>query len=335
MPTDTDPLVLSPERVSTYELCPRRMAWTNRYSLPFLGPMRALHLALHNGLLTSHPDPERIAIDSVLTLARAPGIDLVGNVYALVMHYAKLAGILTALLRSSPSDPWLPLHPTALPDGSEWHSACYRVPGAALPVRVALVDRWTDDRRRGELAGWRTVGETCALESPITLTVLNIGPAIHQRRHSAWTRCYRHPRNHTFRFRRVHTEEDFSRTWARLWREDCDLPTREWLAKMRDDGCMDDGPGGLVAHAEVPVPPRRAAYMVELERIAKGIAALPTTPEMRLAGCWGLSPCPFVAVCPGTDPTRWGFRLRPSSPAAPSPAQSSPQIPAHSSHETG
>lgn len=303
--SDTDTLVLSPERVATYELCPRRMAWTDRYALPFLSPMRALHVALDAGLTTAATDPERIAVDTVITLARSPGLNLIGNVYSLAMHYAKLAGILTAVLRSN-SAPWLPLPPTTLANGALWSSACYRVPGAELPVRIALVDRWTDDRRRAELGGWRTVGEVCALDSPITLTALNIGPALHQRRHSAWTRCYRHPRNRTFRFQRRHTEEDFSRTWAKLWREDCDLTTRVWLDKMHEDGCMDD----LVAHVTVPVPSRRAAYLLELERMAGQIAALPTTPEMRLAGCWGLSPCPFTAVCPGTDPGSWGFRLR-------------------------
>jgi hypothetical protein len=297
--------ILSPERIATYELCPRRMAWTEAYALPFLSPMTALRTALDAGLRTASPDPERIAENTVIELARSPGLDLIGNIYSLVMHYAKLAGVLTAVLRSG-SAPWLPLPPTTLPDGSLWHSACYHVPDAELPVRIALVDRWTDDRRRGELGGWRTVGETCALNSPITLTAMNIGPAIHQRRHSAWTRCYRHPRNRTFRFARRHSEEDFSRTWAKIWREDCDLTTRVWLDKMHEDGCMDD----LVDHVTVPIPTRRAAYLLELERMGAEISSLPAVPTMRLAGCWGLSPCPFTAVCPGTDPGQRGFRLR-------------------------
>lgn len=303
-------IVLSPERIATYELCPRRAAWTERYALPFVSPIRALYLALHDGLTTTAESPERVAENAMLTLARSPGLNVAGNVYSLAMHYAKLAGILTAVLRSVPSGPWLPLSPTSLrPYGFQWHSACYRVPDAPLPVRIALVDRWTDDRSRAEMGGWRTVGEVCALNSPITLTAINIGPAKNQRRYSAWTRCYRHPRNRTFRFQRRHTSEDFSRTWAKLWREDCDLTTHAWLSKMNEDGCIDD----LVAHVTVPVPTHRAAYLMELERMAQGIATLPPVPEMRLAGCWGLSPCPFVNVCPKTDPGRRGFRLRPAA----------------------
>jgi len=302
-------LVLSPERVSTYEICPRRFAWTDAYTQPFLAPMFALRTALDRGLTTDHAEPERIAENTVLELARSPGLDLIGNVYSLAMHYAKLAGILTALLRTG-TEPWTHIPDAELTDGSLWRSGCYHVTGATLPVRIALVDRWTDDRRRGELGGWRTIGEVCALNSPITLTAINIGPAIHQRRHSAFTRCYRHPRNRTFRFARRHSEEDFSRTWAKLWREDCDLRTREWLDKMHEDGCMDD----LVAHVTVPVPQRRAAYLLELERMVRDIRGLPEVPEMRLSGCFGLSPCPFTAVCPGIDPTRWGFRLRSVQP---------------------
>ena len=104
-------------------------------------------------------------------------------------------------------------------------------------------------------------------------------------------------------------KEDFSRTWAKLWREDCDLGTLPWLTKMHEDGCMDS----LVARVTVPVPIRRISYLMELERMAAGIASLPPVPEMRLAGCWGLSPCPFTSVCPGTDPEQWGFRLRPAA----------------------
>lgn len=315
-------IVLSPERITTYELCPRRMAWTERYSTPFVAPMRALHYALDAGLTTTHPDPERVAESRVLELARSPGLDLIGNVYSLAMHYAKLAGILTALLRSPSPDPWQHVEPVEYEDSFTWRSACYMVPGGELPVRVALVDRWTDDRKRAEVAGWRTVGEVCALESPLTLTAINVGPAIHQRRHSAWTRCYRHPRNRTFRFQRRHSEEDFSKNWAKLWREDCDLPTRDWLHKMHEDGCMDS----LVAHVTVPIPPRRAAYLLELERMAREIDNLPATPSLRLSGCWGLSPCPFTAVCPGTDPLRWGFRLRTPSLGEPHQAPS-PVVP--------
>ena len=311
-------VILSPERVVTYELCPRRMRWTDQYATPRMSPMSALRIALDAGLTTT-ANPERIATDTVITLARSPGLDLLGNVYSFAMHYAKLAGILAMALRSD-SKPWEHLPDATLPDGSRWRSACYRVPGAELPVRIALVDRWTDDRKRGELAGWRTVGEVCALNSPITLTAINIGPAQNQRRHSAWTRCYRHPRNRTFRFARRHSEEDFSRTWAKLWREDCDLTTGAWLTKMHEDGCMDS----LVADQEVAVPSRRTSYLFELERMARDIAALPETPEMRLAGCWGLSPCPFTAVCPVTDPGRFGFQLRRAQLEPASPTTSEP-----------
>jgi hypothetical protein len=325
---DTEPPTLSSERISTYEICPRRMAWMDQFTLPFISPMRALHIALDAGLRTAADSPERIAENTVLELARSPGLDLIGNVYSLAMHYAKLAGVLTTALRGpSPKGPWLPVDSVTLSGGSTWKSACYRVPDAELPVRIALVDRWTDDRSRSELGGWRTVGEVCALNTPITLTSLNIGPALHQRRHSAWTRCYRHPRNRTFRFQRKRTDEDFSRTWARIWREDCDLGTRAWLDKMHEDGCMDN----LVAHVTVPIPERRVAYLLELERMAKGIRDLPAIPEMRLAGCWGLSPCPFTVVCPGIDPGLWGFRLRTSHNTAaaaflPDPANPRPAI---------
>jgi hypothetical protein len=49
--------------------------------------------------------------------------------------------------------------------------------------------------------------------------------------------------------------------------------------------------------------------MAEMERVAAEMASLPEVPPMRLAGCHGFSPCPFLGVCPGTKPELFGFRV--------------------------
>jgi hypothetical protein len=294
-------MVLSSEKLVTYELCPRRYAWTGIYSTR-VSLVRALYVALDAGLCTEK-DPEKAAENHLLALAASPGLDVLGgNVYGIAMHHAKLAGVLASALRSAWSDPWQPVEPVMLADGHEWHSGAYDAGDGAVR-RIALVDRWSDDRKQQEISGWRTIGETCALDKPLLLTAVSIGASQDKRRHSAWTRCWRHPRNRTFRFQRKTSTEDFGSTWIASFREDAGIKTADWMTQMRSDGCMTD----LVHTVQVPVPKGRNAYLGEMARLANEMAGLPEVPAMRLAGCHGFSPCPFLGVCPATSPAQFSF----------------------------
>src|SRR5271166_3958198 len=146
--------VISAEQLSTYETCPRRYKWTDEYELLRISPVRALYVALDAGL-RAESDPEQVAESMFLGLARKPGLDVAGgNVYAMAMHHAKLAGVLAVALRSAWQEPWHPVDTVTLPDGSGWRGALYRS-GDGPPRRIVLVDRWTDDRRLQEIGGWR------------------------------------------------------------------------------------------------------------------------------------------------------------------------------------
>ena len=294
-------MILASEKLVAYELCSRRFKWMSQYPVR-VSLVRALYIALDAGLRTAK-DPERVAENEFLSIAASPGLDVIGqDVYAIAMHHAKLAGILAAALRSAWTAPWEILDPVALPDGHQWHSAVYDAGDGNLR-RLALVDRWSDDRKQQELSGWRTVGEVCALDRPLLLTAVTIGTSHEKRRHSAWTRCWRHPRNHTFRFQRKNSTEDFNGAWASVWREDAGITTSSWLTQMRADGAVAD----LVHTLQVPVPRGREAYLDEMKRLAGEMATLPEVPGMRLAGCYGFAPCPFLNICPGAKPEKYGF----------------------------
>jgi hypothetical protein len=301
-------VILSAEKLSAYELCPRRYVWQGNYAALRISPLKALYIALDAGL-TTDKDPEKTAENQLLALAANPGLDVTGgDVYAICYHFAKLAGILSVALRSASDEPWKRVDLITLPDGSAWQSACYD-DGTAYPRRISLVDSWSDDRKQVEMFGWRTLGESVFLNRPIMLTAISIGSTHDKRRHSAWTRCYRHPRNRTFRLQRKTSDEDFSKTWAKEWREDTTIATAEWLTQMKRDGCMES-----LVHTElVPVPKRRVDYLDELYRLAGEMDLLEATPAMRLSGCFGFSPCPFISVCHGAKepkPELYGFRLR-------------------------
>lgn len=294
--------MISAAQLESFERCPRLHHWAPKYENLRVTLMRALYVALHAGLLAEN-DPETAAVNKFLELAAAPGLDVEGeNVYSIAMHHAKLAGIVAAALRSTVTAPW-----RLFPATDTWESACYDM-GDGKPRRIVLVDRWSESRKQEEIYGWRTMGEVCSLDRETFITAVTIGPSKDKRRHSAWTKCYRHPISFIPRFK-LRDKKQFSADWMPQWREDSGVFTADWLKTMHDDGCMTD----LVHTMNVPVPTRKDAYLAEMERLASEMVAKRETPPMRLAGCFGFNPCPFVSVCHGSFPNhpfRQGFKAR-------------------------
>jgi hypothetical protein len=160
------------------------------------------------------------------------------------------------------------------------------------------------------------------LGQAIAVTAIEIGASRDKRRISPWTRCYRHPRNDVFRFRRMNSDEDFSRAWKASWREDSGISTAEWLARMQKDGVLD-----CVQTMNVPPPARRDDFMEQIGNIAAQMEQSGENPPMRLAGCHDVvhGPCAFLNVCHGSrvpaTPERYGFQAR---VVADSPSSSRP-----------
>lgn len=305
-------IVLNSERLATWELCPRRYHWQEKYLNLRVSLVRALYMALDAGL-RAETDPEKAAENQFLSLARSPGLDIAGeDVYAIAVHHAKLAGILALALRSAWDVPWKAVDPVDLPRGRTWHSALYDA-GEDYYRRIALVDSWSDSRRLQEVYGWRTLGEVCAMERTILLHAITIGTSHERRRHSPWTRCYLAPRGNAFRFKRIRAKEGFSGAWRQDWRENMEIPTEDWLTKMREDGCITD----LVHTVKVPIPTNKNAYESKMLRMSQQMRQpVGDFPDFRLAGCFGFSPCAFRAVCHGgTTPEAAGFVRR--GPAQP------------------
>jgi len=293
--------ILSAERLVAFETCPRKLAWSERYAAR-VSLMAALYRALSAGLKADrHPD--QAAANELMTIASNPGLDIYNcNVYAIATHFSWLAAILATALRNAFPAPWSDFpdldveNPTPAP--FRWRGGLYDA-GDGIPRRIALVDKWSDDRKASEQRGWRTVGEAAVLGVPIAVTAIEIGVSRDKHRLSPWTRCYRHPKNDVFRFRRMNSEEDFSRAWKSEWREDSGISTADWLAKMQHDGCLD-----AVQTINVPPPARRGDFLVRMGEISGEIEQSGETPPMRLAGCNDPlhGPCAFLKVCFGSRP---------------------------------
>jgi hypothetical protein len=310
-------MILSSDKIVAFETCPRKFAWTDRY-LARVSLMGAMYRALDAGLKTGK-NPEQAARDEMLTVASCPGLDIYGqDIYRVATSAAWLAGIVAQALRNAFPAPW-----SDFPDldiGNDtlghhtWRSSLYDA-GDGIPRRLVLVDKWSDDRKASEQRGWRTIGEAVALDQPISVTSVEIGVSRDKRRISPWTRCYRHPRNDVFRFRRMNSDEDFSRAWKAEWREDSGISTADWLARMQHDGCLD-----AVHTINVPPPARHGDFLARMCEIAQEMENCGETPAIRLAGCADPihGPCPFLNVCWGNrepmTPERYGFLRRKPAP---------------------
>lgn len=293
---------MNSERLAGHELCPRKQSWSERYVGFRVSLMYALYRAVDAGL-TTEGDIERDSQSAFLSLAAKPGLDIQGpDVYAVATNHSKLAAIVSVALRSG-GPAWKRIPPTPL-----WTSACYDS-GDGQPRRVVLVDHWGVSRQAVEATSWRTIGELVALERPILLTAVEIGTTRQRKRISPWTRAYRHPRNKVCRFRKRDGEESFGGDWEPVWREDCELKTKDWLDLMAKDGCMD-----AIKTSRIAVPQRPERYLAEMKRLSGELGS----EAMRLAGCNDRmsGACPFQVVCHGakdSDPLRYGFKLRSAS----------------------
>jgi len=112
----------------------------------------------------------------------------------------------------------------------------------------------------------------------------------------------------------MNSDEDFSKAWKAVWREDSGISTAEWLKVMQHDGVLD-----CVQSIKVQPPSRPADFlgrMIEIAEEMKWWEEHPEqTPPMRLAGCSDPihGPCAFLAVCHGSReplPLRYGFQER-------------------------
>jgi hypothetical protein len=324
--------MLSAEQIVAFETCPRKYQWLSRYATR-ISLMGALYRALAAGL-KAEKNPEQAAANELLGIASNPGLDIYGgDIYAIATHYSWLAGILATALRQAFPDPWSDFPDSDIGNPTlgqhRWRSGLYDA-GDGYPRRIVLVDKWSDDRKASEIRGWRTIGETVALRRPISLTAIEIGASRDKRRISPWTRCYHHPKNGpngTFRFRRMNSDEDFSRAWKASWREDSGIPTAEWLARLQSDGCLD-----AVQTMTVPPPARPYDFLTRMCQIADNMKSWEERtgehPPMRLAGCMDVvhGPCAFLNVCHGkSDPVPERYKFQPR--IAPSERRSVPSGP--------
>lgn len=287
-------MILSARLLDTFDRCPRRLAFERSYSTRLISPFGLLYRALEYALTAD--DPEQAAKDETMRIATTHELILrdLSN-FLTIRHTGYLAAIIALALRNR-------LGPLArVPATPEWESSLFSTESGTYH-RIELVSHFDDDRLRASAHSWRVIGELAALEAPLTLTAVVVGPQRTGRRHSEWSKGLRHPVNRALRFApRQNKKTGFGDTWEKVWREQTDIPTLAWLNQMKLDGVLDQ----LIVSREIAYNSddnRMIAARREMKEIAALMPSSTETSPMRRSSCDEFGGCPFQSVCYSPTP---------------------------------
>ena len=275
-----------------HDRCPRLAHWGMRWQAPNINASEALALAVDAGVMSEEKNPGQLAGDTIMTIASERRLNVEGSQYDCALHLASLADLITTVLRTG-SPAWA--RPAARTwQTLTWESSAFVEAGIRLR-RVAIVDRWSDERKLHELHSWRTLGEQALYELPMTITVIVTGQRRLGRYHSPWTRGFLHPHSHNLRIQK-RSGESFSGGWAECWRELHDEIEREqWLEMMRKDGALPQ----VMLSLDVPVPGEELLRRVRALARNKmlGIFGTTNTPPPTISACNWPRKCKFHDCC--------------------------------------
>jgi hypothetical protein len=280
---------LSAEKLTLMDSCERKFAFLQKYEPKLVSSMGMLYAALEAGLLD--PDPEQAAKDECMRIAASKELILSDlNKFMSIRHVGYLAGIIAVALR----DRLGPLRRCDI--ASNWESGLFETE-SGIRHRIELVSHFDDDRLRAAAHSWRVIGELAALQTPLTLTAVVIGPHRGGRRHSEWAKGLLHPTNKVLRFvRRNQKNVGFNDSWEKIWREHrTEITTEKWLEAMKQDGCLDS----LIIRREIPYKEdnRMDQARRDMEFFAVAMEGSYERAPMRRSSCDDWGGCPFAHVC--------------------------------------
>jgi hypothetical protein len=285
-------MILSAELLDGYDRCERRFAFNQKYDPKIISPLGVLYAAVEAGIVSS--DPEQAAKDETMRIASRKDILLTEiNKFTTVRHVGYVAGIIAVALQ----DRFGAFSP--VPDTDTWRSGLFKTQ-SGKHHRIELVNTWDDDRLRACAHSWRVIGELAALEAPLTLTAVIIGPQRGGRRHSEWSKGLLHPVNKALRFApRSAKKTGFNDSWEKVWREhQGEISTAKWLSAMKQDEVLDS----LIISRDIAYNAddnRMVAARREMEYLAVAMEGSYERSPMRRSSCdeTGRGACVWQNVC--------------------------------------
>lgn len=292
-------MMLSAADYDTFDRCPRRFALERTHEPRTISLLGLLYAAVEGSLTAA--DPVQGAKDAIMERTQRLEVNA-GDLSPIsaVRHVESVAEVIALALRSRLGQ--AKCLGTIQVGEHEWQSNLFECRRELH--RIVLCSHIDDDSLRSFAHSWQTVGELAAVERPITLTVVIVGPQRGGRRHSAWSKGFQHPIQKNLRFAPRKRDSGFTENWKQVWREQTNYTAQTWLEQMQNDEVLDE-----------LIQSRKIAYRGEDERmvqakrdmltIAAQMETARTDAPMRRSSCdeIGRGPCQFSAVCYAATPT--------------------------------
>jgi hypothetical protein len=225
-------MILTSQLFDTYDRCPRRYAFERTHEPRTISPLGLLYAAVEAALSGGSYSDAILDITSrmdVITGELSP--------ISVVRHVECLSEIIALALKAKLGH-MRRLEP--IPFGEhQWQSNLFEGRSGDLH-RLILASHMDDDTLRSYAHSWGTIGELAALERPLALTIVLIGPQRGGRRHSAWSKGFLHPIQKVLRFAPRKRDTGFTENWKQVWREQTDIKADTWLERMRMDNVLTD-----------------------------------------------------------------------------------------------
>lgn len=291
-------MIFTAHNFDVYDRCPRRYAFERTHEPRSISPLGLLYAAVEASLAGGS------YADAILDLTSRLDV-ITGELspISVVRHVECLAEVIALALKAKMG----PMQrPVAVPFGDhQWQSRLLEGRSGDLH-RLILASHMDDDTLRSYAHSWGTIGELAALERPLSLLIVTIGSQRGGRRHSAWSKAYRHPIQKVIRFAPRKRDTGFTENWAQVWREQADIKAQVWLDRMRIDDVL---PELIVSrHVQYRTDDARMeqARRDMLALIPRMEAATVDEP-MRRSSCDSVfGACPWQAVCYSPTPVSPG-----------------------------
>lgn len=284
----------SSEQLSGFERCRRIPFWGATWKLRKMKPVEMIEAGVRAGITElTRSDFGELAGEEVYGYGSDPGIESKQyDQHSEVVHLACLADAITCAIRPPGSPQWKFAPP--LPN---WEPSCFMSPDSSRLRRIVFTTSWSDDKHYSLCRSWESLGAICHYNLPMQMVVINLGQHRDGKYRSYWSHGLLHPGNKKLRFRkRSDVAVPFKASWIEVWREDYDnIPTRDWLQAMLDDGVLQD----CCLNVEIPVPkPEQRQRIIDLaQRKLNFMRDTKTLPDQCLSVCDWPVPCAFRTPC--------------------------------------
>ena len=313
--------------LTIFQQCRRKFLLDRHWRVVRYRPGSLFRSCLREGVLalSNGADPATVRTNArtrFLSQAANPGLDLMtGEPWVVAQDWAAMLGtVLTALSRlvlltlTRPSSielstsgdvAWLPL---------SWQD------DSGTLHRWITCDAWDEEVLAREAHSWHVIGDMVMLDQPLQLHAIEIGQQRQGRRHSPWTRCYRHPMAAGGCRFQVKQKGGWTKPrgehWTHMWYSDQTKPDPEaWCDLMDSDHVTQS----LLHHIAIAQPSKAQAGRIReeilqvAEEMRRGLeaAATPQAPmlvAMARAACDPVGgPCVFQMACFAEDYSQEGI----------------------------